>query len=245
MATTRLEIAVGSAITEEMIAAAASIFSENYGVWSNGKRVKMGASRLKAMLLPTSNAAEHFYVRALTGDKLAGNVFACRWKHEGRQICWITQLVVDKDFRGKGIATKLLQKLQEGHAEDRGFGLLSSHPAAVRAALRAFGRGLENVDLDMTKNWAGAIMASCPVDYVKTAKLHGSLFQDGVVDGSVSTAFTNFYVDHGEPLEALAKVREANIAWPFGDLPDGHEFLVLVKVKSASERREGQISSEF
>jgi GNAT superfamily N-acetyltransferase len=228
-----------------MLSAAAKIFSENYGVWGDGKRVKMGPKSIKKMVLPEIQEAKNYYVRAMSGDVLAGNVFACRWVHDGRQVCWITQLVVKEDFRGEGIATSLLRKLREGHPDDRGFGLLSSHPAAVRAALRAFGRELESVDLEMTKEWAGKIMSSSPVEYVRTASLHGSLFEQQVTDGSVSCADTKFPVDHAEPLEALKKIRDQGMTWPFGELPDGHEFLILVKVKTDGMRRDGQKSSEF
>jgi hypothetical protein len=140
---------------------------------------------------------------------------------------------------------QLLLKLREGE-QDRGFGLLSSHPFAIKAALRAFGRGLDEVDLSMTKEHAATIMASCPVDYVHEAKLKGSLFEgDGAETGVVSCADTNFYVDHTEPLNALEIVKQSGLEWPFGDLPEGHEYLVLVKGRGGEARREGQISSDF
>lgn len=110
-------------------------------------------------------------------------------------------------------------KLREGE-NDGGFGLLSSHPFAILAALRAFGRGPEEVDLSIAKTHAIQIMDSSPVEYVRTAKLHGALFEEDAKDGTISCADTEFFVDHTEPLEALAAVREKGISWPFGDLPE-------------------------
>lgn len=137
-------------------------------------------------------------------------------------------------------------KLREGE-NDRGFGLLSSHPFAILAALRAFGRGPEEVDLSIAKTHAIQIMDSSPVEYVRTAKLHGALFEEDAKDGTISCADTEFFVDHTEPLEALAAVREKGISWPFGDLPEGHEFLVMVKGKdlASMERRRAERSSDF
>jgi hypothetical protein len=70
-------------------------------------------------------------------------------------------------------------------------------------------------------------MAASPVSYVKGAEPRGSLFGD---EGQgVCYANTQFWVDHGEPLVALADVKRRGIEWPFGELPEGCEFLVLVK----------------
>jgi hypothetical protein len=97
------------------------------------------------------------------------------------------------------------------------------------AALRAFGRGIEEVDLSIAKEYATRIMEASPVEYVRTAKLHGSLFDDNMSDGTVSCADTGFFVDHTEPLEAFAAVHAKGISWPFGRLPEGYEFLAFVK----------------
>lgn len=97
----------------------------------------------------------------------------------------------------------------------------------------------------MTKDHASAIMASSPVDYVRKARLHGSLFEENNADGAISSADTDFWVDHQEPLAALKSVRDKGVVWPFGELPDGHEYLILVKGKASGSRREGNKSSEF
>lgn len=71
-------------------------------------------------------------------------------------------------------------------------------------------------------------MASCPVGYVKNAKLRGSLWGPGD-DGTVCCANTEFWVNHTEPLEALRIWRESGVVWPFGNLPSGCEFLMITK----------------
>ena len=110
---------------------------------------------------------------------------------------------------------------------------LSSHPAAICAALRAFGRGIEGVDLDIVKEARGILDAS-PVQYVKNARMKGSLFQKGSSDGSVCCAGTSFCVDQAEPLAALAAIKERGIEWPFGDLPEDCEFLTLIGTEGKS-----------
>lgn len=120
---------------------------------------------------------------------------------------------------------QLLSKLREGEADDA-FGVLSSNPFTIMAAFRAFGDG--NFDLSTTRNYANAILASSPVKYVFTAQLHGSLFGERVEDGAVSCADTNFYIDHTESDKALEAVRSKGVAWPLGELPQGHEFFVII-----------------
>jgi hypothetical protein len=49
-------------------------------------------------------------VRATANGRFAGYAFATRWDYDGRQICWVTELCVDPDFRGTKLATKVKKK---------------------------------------------------------------------------------------------------------------------------------------
>lgn len=100
------------------------------------------------------------------------------------------------------------------------------------AALRAFGSGIENLDFSLVKSHGHAIMSSSPVDYVRNATLRGSVFGSNGQEGSVCCAFTNFWVDHTEPLEVRKSVEEAGVKWPLGELPEACEFLVIADVVS-------------
>lgn len=73
-------------------------------------------------------------------------------------------------------------------------------------------------------------MRQSPVEYVQHARLVGSLFNKATLDGSVSSADTGFFVDHAEPLQTLDGVRSTS-QWPLGDLLEGHEFIVLTRVR--------------
>lgn len=77
---------------------------------------------------------------------------------------------------------------------------------------------------------AEAIMKASPIGYVKDAELRGSLFGSEDASGVVSSVYTKFFVDHTEPLEALAWVREG-LDWPLGELLDGYEFLLIIAVR--------------
>ncbi len=79
-------------------------------------------------------------------------------------------------------------------------------------------------------------MAASPVTYVKNAKLRGTVFDPGDTSGLVSSVDSGFFVDHNEPLEALAWLRE-DMEWPLGELFDGHEFLLVLEARRRSRSR--------
>ncbi|XP_014562796.1 hypothetical protein COCVIDRAFT_83701 [Bipolaris victoriae FI3] len=230
------EILPAPQITSHILSQCATIFSSAYGIWGShaeqrigkhckhGKRIRLSVERLRSQsLAPGTNSV---LVRGMYGDELAGYAFVTRWMYEGRRVCWVTQLCVKVEYRRRGLATELLRRLRED--EDYAFGILSSHPAAIVAGLRAWGKGIENVDMSFVKEHGAGIMALSPVQYVRDAKFRGSIF-GSVDDGAVCCADTDFWVDHAEPLAILADVKK-RVAWPFGNLPEGCEFLALIKI---------------
>ena len=95
----------------------------------------MSSRLLRLQCIPTGGGSS--YVRVTIDDELAGNAFACRWQQGDKTICWITQLVLDRHYRERGIAGLLLKTLVED--TDDMYGIMSSHPAACLAAMKAFG----------------------------------------------------------------------------------------------------------
>jgi GNAT superfamily N-acetyltransferase len=81
--------------------------------------------------------AASLYTRVTVDGQLAGHAFSCRWICNGKNVCWITQLVVSQDYRRRGLARSLLTLLRR--EDDDMFGIMSSHPFACLAAVRAFG----------------------------------------------------------------------------------------------------------
>lgn len=67
---------------------------------------------------------------------LACNIFACRWKCNDSHVCWVTQLVVHKAYRERGLANGLLRSFMT--ETDDIYGIMSSHPAACLAAASSF-----------------------------------------------------------------------------------------------------------
>lgn len=86
-----------------------------------------------------------------------------------------------------------------------------------------------SIDLDFIRDHAENILKDTTVGYLKLAKLRGSLFQKDYDPGVVSSVFTEFFVNHEEPLAALSMFKEKG-GWSLGELLDGHEYLVILPV---------------
>jgi hypothetical protein len=144
----------------------------------------------------------------------------------------------------------LLNQLR--HDDNNIYGLVSSHPAACLAAAKAFRSerisisfvnpilniigSINTARLDFIKEHAEEIMKASLIRYVKNDKLGGSLFKPEDASRLVLIVDTDFWVDHTEPLEALAWAREI-LYWLLGELHDGHEFLLVVEVRRRTRSR--------
>lgn len=215
----------------------------------------MSASRLGEQYLP-ENSRSTFAQLKIDGI-LVGHAFASHWNCGDYQVCWVTQLVVHRQYRRDRVATMLLIGIH--HETDNVFGIMSSHPGACKALARACGGGqrtpgtswgpqiafanrnnpgipLTYFSLDFAREHAAEIMAGSPVSYVRDAQLRGNIFNhDGRSTVSLECGVdSNFYIDHTETNEAVERLEKAG-HWSLGKLPDGHEFLVLFERDDVSD----------
>lgn len=107
------------------------------------------------------------------------------------------------------------------------FGIFSSYPAAVLAALRGFGRGSEDVNLNIVREQARCVIDAFLVQYVKNSKLKRIIFKENSLDESVAQIPRSW-------LTMASGIKEWGVKWPFSDLPEGCEFLMLVGTEGPS-----------
>ena len=93
------------------------------------------------------------------------------------------------------------------------------------------GVSISNIDVDFIRCYAHKILDTTTVKYLQNIQLQGSLFQDNPEPGVISSVYTEFYVDHREPLLALEKFKKMD-RWCLGELLDGHEYLVVLPVET-------------
>ncbi|KZT72302.1 hypothetical protein DAEQUDRAFT_755157 [Daedalea quercina L-15889] len=213
---------------------------ENYGTWGPlvtfskpGNRVRMTPSKFKDQLIP-DDPANTVLATCRLGEMLIGQAFATTWgcdsvDDSGKKttVGWITQLVVDKSYRGRGIALLHTLMVSDAFQGVSVLGVASSHPATCAALARLARTAVGSLDLDFTHTHARDVLAQTPVRYLDDAELHGSLFGGDHPRGAVCSIFTRFYIDHEEPLRVLQTFKDVE-NWSLGELHEGYEFLVVV-----------------
>ncbi|KIL61881.1 carbohydrate esterase family 1 protein [Amanita muscaria Koide BX008] len=91
------------------------------------------------------------------------------------------------------------------------------------------GAKIGSIDLTFCRSNAQKIVEASPIDYIQKMQLRGSLFEEGCTSGAISTGYTEYYIDHEEPLAALQVFKDDG-KWCLGELLEGHEFLIILPV---------------
>jgi hypothetical protein len=105
---------------------------------------------------------------------------------------------------------------------------LSSTPSTLNVI-----DSIRNIPLDFTGKYAKKVIDASPISYVRDAKLRGNAFMPNDTTGLVASVDSGFFVDHTDPLEALAWVRH-EMDWPLGELFDGFEFFLIFEARHRS-----------
>ncbi|KAH9925449.1 uncharacterized protein BXZ73DRAFT_103324 [Epithele typhae] len=226
----------------EQLKECAQLFTQNYGIWGSaaptplrpGGRVSLKPNVLRVKCL--GDPSSTIVVRAFAnGSELVGHAFATKWLYTGNEapyndgrscVGWVTQLVVAKHLRRQWIATSLLSFLKNTSwfKDVVMMGLMSSHPAACNALSKLI------FDFSFMRQYAPSVLGCSSVSYVKEARLAGAFLEGDTDPQAAYEAFTDFWVDHGEPNTVLQAYMQKG-KWSSGPLSEGHEFLILVPIQ--------------
>jgi hypothetical protein len=147
---------------------------------------------------------------------IVGHVFYKRFRVNKlkRDVIWITQMVVNSNYRHQKIAQTLLHAIMGTTCTC--IGLASSHPYAVLALEKAVGRSAK-ASQAFARAFANDIITESGIPYLMGKEF---LFQD-----DLCLINTEFFVDHDEPQAALDSIGQS---WELGPLRDGHEFVAVI-----------------
>lgn len=201
-------------MTEEEIRETSILYSENYGVYENGNRIKLSPLYIKKMFV---DPPDRRVVLAYHNGELVGHMFYVRrlLPRDKRYVTWVLQLVTRKDYRGNRIATGMAQSVF-CLSDNQICGLFTSNPATIKALETATMRRL---DKNVIKNNVEKLKL------VSSDFLANSKWLDTFSNCFVNT---DFDVSHKELAESIKK------AYPNGDfpldpnLPPKHEWLAFV-----------------
>ena len=121
-------------MTEGQIEQCAALFSNNYGQYSKRSEIRPGERvKLSSAYYRKNYMKEDYYVAlAEHKNRVVGQAFYIRKKYVNIGIMtWIVQLVVDIDYRKRGIAGTLLRSIW-GFSDDYAWGLATANPCTVK-----------------------------------------------------------------------------------------------------------------
>jgi len=200
-------------ITEEVLTECAALFSNHYGKWGEkgskpGNQVSLSSKRLRSQYLFDETC---FAITAQNSkDKIIGHAFYCQFPFLEGKAAWVTQLVVHKEYRSKGIAKQLLSKTWS--PENLAWGLVTSHPHAVRALEAATSRLCIP---QIISKYAPVLMKATKIPYIQNCET--------TITGTQSVIHSEFFVDHSEVNELVKKDEK----WSLATLADGDEFFAF------------------
>ena len=197
------------AVTDLILQECAELFSYHYGKWSSkiehrdvvpalGAPIRMKSTKLKNDYLFNNRCG---LVTAKVDQRLIGHAFFTTFymlPNAQFEIRWVTQLVVHSNYRHHKVAQNLL--LHSLGTQAQGYGLVTSHPHAVRALERAVRHKCFNLDPEGAKR----ILQQSEIPYLHSSRV------EICCDETRSLINTRFFVDHREVEKALEKEIQRN-----------------------------------
>ena len=207
-------------MTEDEIGKTSSLFSEHYGIWSlnhsdeklRGKKVKLSKDKIKEFYV---TKPDRYVAMAFIGEELVGHIFYLKRKGEKTgDIIWILQLVVNKEYRGMGIGTKLMHSIW-GLSNCYAWGLFTSNPMTIKTLEKATMRKVNQKLIEKK--------------FEKIKAVANDIFDDNswlklCPGGTLNTGFS---VDHSCIQSKIKKIYKKNQFPLTRELPEGHEWLAF------------------
>lgn len=206
----------GADVDDTLLAACSRLFSEQYGVWGPqgpkpGQPITLHPKRLRAFL-PDDGWA----ILARHQGDLVGHAFGLRAKIDGVHVVdWVTQLVVHKQHRRRGVAKDMLLTFW-GFSNHLGWGLVTSNPYTVRALERITHRRCDPATI--AKHLGHIRSIGERIEYVRSAT--------ATVDDTQSIIDTQFHIDLTTLEDKLANAA-SEVPWVLGHIREGQEWLAF------------------
>ena len=204
-----------------MIERMTKLYSEHYGVWGPkgarpGKNIRLNSNKLNEWL---QNEYVTVYYASLEDETIIGYAIAFGKKEpKYGYITWVTQLVVHKDYRNRGIAERLLFSIW-GFSDHYAWGIVSANPYAIRALEKATRRRAKTLRIKQNSK-----------KLLNVGKQNVPFIHDDTelcVDENQSVINTQFFVDHSETLKRLEDVISEDIPWELGQIDEGWEWFAF------------------
>ncbi len=121
-------------LSDDQLEQCSRLFSENYGNYSSRSSVRPGQNvKMPVGYYRRNYINENFSVAlAMLDNEIVGQAFYIRKNYPNIGIMtWIVQLVVNRNYRKQGIASRLLKSIW-GFSNDYAWGLATANPCTVK-----------------------------------------------------------------------------------------------------------------
>ena len=211
----------GPFLPKEDVEECSVLYSNHYGIWSDkshrspGEQIKMSPTFLKEWLC----LKESIVYMARADGHLIGYAIAVtsKIKYHGA-VSWVTQLVVQEEYRQKGVAKRLLFSIWS-FSDHFAWGILSSNPFAVRALEKATRRRCIPAKIHKYSEK----LFSFGVDNVSYVEQE----TEKEINDKASSINTKFFVDQSSLAEMISKATTPKAPWLLGPLKEGWEWFAF------------------
>lgn len=205
-------------LSDDEMAECSHLFSTSYGKYSQYSPVRPGEQiKMSSKYYVQNYRGENFYVAmARHKERLVAHAFYIRKKCKEGMVTWVLQLVVDKEYRKKGIASTLLRSIW-GFSDDFAWGLASANPCTVKTLESATFRKCRPAVIQ--KNLSTIKEIGKDISFVRNEAFE--------VTGMSSQIDTEFYIDNSE------FIRDYSCEKILGKLKPGREWLAFTFRKQA------------
>lgn len=204
-------------MSEELMEACAELFSENYGFWSgiNDPSKKGKPIKLRKKYYEGFASQKDTYVSTCHYDgRLIGQgFFLMKETKEHRRCSWVLQLVVHKDFRKKGVGSRLLQSAW-GFSDFQAWGLATTNAVTIKTLESVTWREVTPDEIFKNLEIIRDLCAAIPFIEKDPLVVPGQCSQ---VDSNFFPAFPTEESKNDHPLYTAR----------LGQIKDGHEWLAF------------------
>lgn len=215
MPTLRFSVYSGASVSDAQWHQAADLFSRSYGVYSlSAPDGKAGRSiRLGAGYYRRAYANDEYKVAfCFDGDQLIGQIVYCECATSCGKVAFVVQLVVDADYRRKGVASTLLHAVW-GFSDFYAWGIVTSNAFTVEALESATFRRADPKRIAEHADWIrGEVLSRIP--FLRDAEWRMSATE--------SCVNTNFFTDRTNATQATLDISNR-----LGKLAEGEEWLAM------------------
>ncbi len=215
MPTLRFSVYSGASVSDAQWHQAADLFSRSYGVYSSsapdgkaGRSIRLGAGYYRR-----AYANDEYKVAfCFDGDQLIGQIVYCECATSCGKVAFVVQLVVDADYRRKGVASTLLHAVW-GFSDFYAWGIVTSNAFTVEALESATFRRADPKRIAEHADWIrGEVLSRIP--FLRDAEWRMSAAE--------SCVNTNFFTDRTNATQATLDISNR-----LGKLAEGEEWLAM------------------